>query len=393
MTTDPHFDWRDPLRLDDLLSDEERLIRDSAHDFAQAELMPLILDWHRHEHFDPAIFPKLGEMGFLGMQLEGYGCAGASYTAYGLVARELERVDAAFRSAIGVQGGLVMTPIHVFGSDAQKDRYLPVLARGEMIGCFGLTEPDAGSDPSRMRARAKSVPGGYSLSGNKIWITNAPIADLFVIWARDDDGHVGGFLLERGMAGLITAKIEGKFSVRASPTGEVSMSDVFVPSESRLPGAKGLKAPLYCLNRARLAIAWGALGAAEFCWQATRDYVMAREQFGRPLAANQLIQAKLAEMQTEITLSLLATLRLSRLQDAGLATPEMISLVKRASARRALDVTRMAREMHGGNGISDTYHVVRHMMNLEVENTLEGTADIHALVLGAAQTGIRAFSA
>jgi len=393
MPSEAVFDWRDPLRLDDLLTDEERMIRDGARDFAQGRLMPLILDWHRHERFDPAIMRELGEMGFLGMQLEGYGCAGASYTAYGLVARELERVDAAFRSACGVQGGLVMTPIHMFGSEDQKQRWLPALASGERIGCFGLTEPDAGSDPSGMRARARAVDGGWRLSGNKVWITHAPIADLFIVWARDDDGHVGGFVLERGMDGLSTARIEGKFSVRASPTGEISMADVFVPAANRLPGARGLKAPLACLNRARLAIAWGALGAAEFCWQATRDYVLARHQFGRPLAAAQLVQAKLADMQTEIALALHATLRLSRLQDQGLATPEMISLVKRTAARRALEITRTAREMHGGNGISDTYHVVRHMLNLEVENTLEGTADIHALVLGAAQTGIRAFSA
>ena len=393
MPSDPVFDWRDPLRMDDLLSDEERMIRDGARDFAQGRLMPLILDWHRHERFDPAIMRELGAMGFLGMQLDGYGCAGASYTAYGLVARELERVDAAFRSACGVQGGLVMTPIHMFGSEDQKQRWLPALAAGERIGCFGLTEPDAGSDPSGMRARARAVDGGWRLSGTKVWITHAPIADLFIVWARDDDGHVGGFVLERGMEGLATARIEGKFSVRASPTGEISMQDVFVPEANRLPGARGLKAPLACLNRARLAIAWGALGAAEFCWQATRDYVLDRHQFGRPLAATQLVQAKLADMQTEIALALHATLRLSRLQDQGLATPEMISLVKRTAARRALEVTRTAREMHGGNGISDTYHVVRHMLNLEVENTLEGTADIHALVLGAAQTGIRAFAA
>jgi len=387
----PRFDWRDPLRLDDLLDEEERMIRDAAREFAQEQLMPLALEWHRHETFDPAIMRVLGEMGFLGMTLEGYGCAAASFVAYGLVAREMERADAAFRSACGVQGGLVMTPIHRFGSEAQRERFLPPLSRGEKIGAFGLTEPDAGSDPSRMRARAKRVEGGWQLSGTKVWITHAPIADIFVVWARDDEDEVRGFLLERGMKGLETAKIEGKFSVRASPTGTIFMDEVLVPEENRLAEARGLGAPLSCLNRARLAICWGSLGAAEFCWEAAQRYVGEREQFGRPLAANQLVQAKLADMQTEITLALHATLRLTRLQDEGLATPEMISLVKRNSARKALEVARIARDMHGGNGISDEYHVIRHMLNLEVENTLEGTYDIHSLVLGAAQTGIRAF--
>mgnify|MGYP006273460609 CR=1 FL=1 len=389
MTDRPAFDWRDPLRLDDLLDDEERMIRDGARRFAEERLMPLARDWHRHETFDPEIFRELGEMGFLGMTIDGHGGAGASFTAYGLVARELERADAAFRSAAGVQGGLVMTPIHRFGSEDQRERFLPPMARGERIGAFGLTEPDAGSDPSRMRARARRVDGGWRLTGTKTWITNAPIADIFVVWARDDEGTVRGFVLERGMAGLETAKIEGKFSVRASPTGIISMDEVMVPDENVLPEARGLGAPFSCLNRARLAICWGALGAAEYCWEASRDYVAEREQFGRPLAANQLVQAKLADMQTEITLALHATLRLTRLQDAGKATPEMISLVK----RKALEVARVARDMHGGNGISDEYHVIRHMLNLEVENTLEGTYDIHSLVLGAAQTGIRAFSA
>ena len=388
----PHFDWRDPLLIEDLLDEEERMIRDTARDFAQKRLMPLILDWHRNETFDPAIMRELGEMGFLGMQIDGYGCAGASYTAYGLVARELERVDAAFRSACGVQGGLAMTPIHRFGSEAQKQKYLPPMARGELIGCFGLTEPDAGSDPSRMRARARTVDGGYRLSGNKVWITHASIADVLIVWARDDNDTVRGFILEPGQDGLETRKIEGKFSVRASLTGEIAMDDVFVPQDQVLPLAQGLSAPLTCLNRARLAICWGSIGAAEFCWQASRDYVLQREQFGRPLAASQLVQAKLAEMQSEIALSLHATLRLSRLQDEGRATPEMFSLVKRNAARKALEICRSARDMHGGNGISDEYHVIRHMLNLEVENTLEGTYDIHSLVLGAAQTGIRAFA-
>ena len=387
----PDFDWRDPLFIEDLLDEEERMIRDAARDFAQRRLMPLIRDWHRHETFDPDIMRELGDMGFLGMQIEGYGCAGASYTAYGLVARELERVDAAFRSACGVQGGLAMTPIHLFGSEEQKQKYLPPMARGERIGCFGLTEPDAGSDPSRMRARARTVDGGYRLSGNKVWITHASIADVFVVWARDDEGTVRGFILERGQSGLETRKIEGKFSVRASPTGEIFMDDVFVPQDQVLPSAKGLSAPLTCLNRARLAICWGAMGAAEFCWQASRDYVLERHQFGRPLAASQLVQAKLAEMQSEIALSLHATLRLSRLQDEGRATPEMFSLVKRNAARKALEICRTARDMHGGNGISGEFQVIRHMVNLETVNTYEGTHDVHALILGRAQTGLQAF--
>ncbi|MBE2278406.1 MAG: acyl-CoA dehydrogenase [Rhodobacteraceae bacterium] len=391
--TRPAFDPQDPLRLDDLLTGEERMIRDGARRFADDRLMPLILDWHRHERFDPALMRELGQMGFLGMTLQGYGCAGASFVDYGLVAREMERADAAFRSACGVQGGLVMTPIHRYGSAEQRERFLPPLARGERIGAFGLTEPDAGSDPSAMRSRAVPADGGWRLSGTKTWITHAPIADLFLVWARDETGEVGGFLLERGMPGLETTRIEGKFSVRASPTGIIAMDEVFVPAENRLPGARGLGAPLGCLNRARLAICWGALGAAEFCWQAALGYVVDRHQFGRPLAANQLVQAKLADMQTEITLALHATLRLSRLEDEGRTTPEMISLVKRNSARKALEVARLARDMHGGNGISDEYHVIRHMLNLEVENTLEGTYDIHSLVLGAAQTGIRAFTA
>ncbi len=388
---EPPFDWQDPLLFGDRLDEEERLIRDSAHQFAQARLMPLILEWHRDEKFDPEIMRELGDMGFLGMTIDGYGCAGASYVAYGLVARELERVDAAFRSACGVQGGLAMAPIHAFGSDEQRQRFLPPMARGERIGCFGLTEPDAGSDPGRMRSRAHRVDGGYRLAGNKMWITHSPIADVFIVWAKDD-GMVRGFILEKGMEGLSSPKIEGKFSVRASPTGEIVMDDVFVPDENVLPRAQGLRAPFACLNKARFAISWGALGAAEFCWQACRNYVLERVQFGRPLAANQLVQSKLADMQTEITLALHATLRVSRLQDQGRATPEMISLVKRNSTYKALEVARMARDMHGANGIADEFHVIRHMLNLEAENTLEGTYDIHSLVLGAAQTGIRAFA-
>ncbi|MEE8533522.1 MAG: acyl-CoA dehydrogenase [Alphaproteobacteria bacterium] len=388
----PSFDWKDPLLFGDRLDEEERLIRDSAHQFAQARLMPLILDWNRHEKFDPEIMREFGDMGFLGMTIDGYGCAGASYVAYGLVARELERVDAAFRSACGVQGGLAMAPIHEFGSDEQRERFLPPMARGERIGCFGLTEPDAGSDPGRMRSRARRVDGGYRLTGNKMWITHSPIADVFIVWAKDDDDTVRGFILEKGMDGLSAPKIEGKFSVRASPTGEIVMDDVFVPDDNVLPDAEGLRAPFACINKARFAISWGALGAAEFCWQASRNYVLDRVQFGRPLAANQLVQAKLADMQTEITLALHATLRVSRLQDQGRATPEMISLIKRNSAQKALEVARMARDMHGANGIADEFHVIRHLLNLEVENTLEGTYDILSLVLGAAQTGIRAFA-
>lgn len=390
--TRPAFDWQDPLLFDDLLDEDECLIRDSTRKFAQAKLMPLILEWHRHERFDPAIMLALGEMGFLGMTIKGYGCAGASFVAYGLAARELERVDAAFRSACGVQGGLAMTSIFEFGSEEQRVRFLPPMARGELIGCFGLTEPDAGSDLGRIRSRAHRADGGYRLNGTKTWITHAPIADVFIVWVKNDENDFGGYILEKGMDGLSTTKIEGKFAVRASPTGEIVMDDVFVPEDNMLPLAKGIRAPLSCLNWARTAIAWGSIGAAEFCWQAARNYVMDREQFGRPLAANQLVQAKLADMQTEIALALHSTLRVSRLQDRGLATPEMVSLVKRNSARKSLEIARVARDMHGGNGISDEFHVIRHMLNLEAENTLEGTYDIHSLILGASQTGIRAFN-
>ena len=385
--------WDDPLLLDAQLEEDERIVRESARQFAQDRLMPLILDWHRHERFDPAIMREFGEMGFLGATLEGYGCAGIGHVAYGLIARELERVDAAFRSAVGVQGGLAMAPIHAFGSEAQRERFLPPMARGELIGCFGLTEPGSGSDPGAMRTRARRADGGHRLTGNKMWITHAPIADVFVVWARDDEGEVRGFLLEKGMDGLSAPRIEGKFGVRASPTGEIVMDDVSVPDENLLPEARGLRAPLDCLNRARFAISWGALGAAEFCWHAARNYVMERHQFGRPLAATQLVQRKLADMQTEIALGLQAVLRVSRLQDEGRATPEMISLVKRNSAAKALEVARMARDMLGANGISDEFHVIRHMLNLEVENTLEGTHDIQSLVLGRAQTGLQAFRA
>lgn len=387
------FDWADPLQLDGQLSEEEWLIRDSAHGFAQDRLMPLIVEWNRHENFERDLMLEFGEMGFLGGTLEGYGCPGLSHVSYGLMCRELERVDTSFRSAVGTQSGLAMGAIHSFGSEKQKQHFLPAMARGEILGCFGLTEPDHGSDVSGMKARAKKVDRGYQLSGNKIWITHSPIADLCVVWARDDEGKVGGFIVERNMKGLETPKIQGKFGVRASPTGEISLSDVFVPEENRLPKAKGLSAPLSCLSRARFGISWGAMGAAEFCWHAARSYTLDRKQFGRPLAANQLIQKKLADMQTEITLGLQAVLRVSRLQDEGNATPEMISLVKRNNAGKALEIARLSRDMHGGNGISDEFHVIRHLMNMEVVNTLEGTHDIHALILGRAQTGIQAFSA
>ncbi|CFX06459.1 conserved protein of unknown function [Candidatus Filomicrobium marinum] len=385
------FQWEDPFRLDEELKDEERLARDSARQYAQKSLMPRILEANRTETFDVSVMREMGELGFLGAPIDGYGCAGVSYVTYGLIMRELERVDTAFRSACGVQTTLSMTPIYAYGSEAQRRKYLPKMATGELLGCFGLTEPDHGSDPGSMKSRAKKVAGGYRLSGSKIWITHSPIADLMVVWAKDDDGEIGGFILERGMTGLTTPKIEGKFSVRASPTGEIAMDDVFVPDENRLPYAKGLNAPFGCLNNARFGICWGSMGAAEFCWHAARSYVLDRKQFGRPLAANQLVQKKLADMQTEITLGLLACLHLSRLRDRKLASPEMLSLLKRNCAGKALEIARVARDMHGGNGISDEYHVIRHVMNMETVNTLEGTHDIHALVLGRAQTGIQAF--
>ena len=386
------FDWQDALRLDDQLTPEEVMIRDSARTYAQERLMPRILLAHRHEEFDVEVMREMGALGFLGATIQGFGCAGISYVGYGLIAREFERVDTAFRSALGVQSTLSMMPIYLFGSQEQRERYLPAMARADKLGCFGLTEPDHGSDPGGMKSRARKVDGGWRLSGSKTWITHAPIADLMVVWAKDDEGRVGGWILERGMKGLSTSKIEGKFSVRASPTGEIHMDDVFVPETQRLPGAKGLAAPFACLNNARFGICWGAMGAAEFCWHAARQYTLDRQQFGRPLAANQLVQKKLADMQTEITLGLLGCLHLSRLRDDGRASPEMISLLKRNCAGKALDIARTARDMHGGNGIADTYHVIRHLMNLETVNTLEGTHDIHALVLGRAQTGISAFN-
>ncbi len=386
------FDWADPLLLDDELGEDERMVRDSARAYCQDKLFPRVLDANRHERFDREIMGEMGALGFLGSTLDGYGCAGVNYVCYGLIAREVERVDSGYRSAMSVQSSLVMYPIHEFGTEAQRRKYLPKLATGEWVGCFGLTEPDHGSDPGGMTTRATAAPGGWRLNGAKTWITNAPIADVLVVWAKTEDGVIRGFILERGMAGLSTPKIEGKFSLRASVTGQIFMDGVFVPEENLLPGVKGLRGPFSCLNNARYGIAWGALGAAEFCWHAARDYTLDRRQFGRPLAANQLIQKKLVDMQTEITLGLTACLRLGRLKDQGRAAPESISLLKRNNAGKALDIARMARDMHGGNGIADEYHVIRHVMNLEAVNTYEGTHDIHALILGRAQTGIAAFA-
>jgi len=391
-TTKPVFDWTDPLLLDEQLSEDERMVRDSAHAYCQEKLMPRVLEANRHEKFDRAIMTEMGALGFLGPTLEGYGCAGVNHVSYGLISREVERVDSGYRSAMSVQSSLVMYPIYTFGSDAQKEKYLPRLASGEWVGCFGLTEPNHGSDPGGMLTRASKADGGFILNGSKMWITNAPLADVFMVWAKNDEGMVQGFVLERGMKGLSTPKIDGKFSLRASITGEIVMDGVFVPAENRLPGVAGLKGPLSCLNKARYGIAWGALGAAEFCWHAARNYTLDRKQFGRPLAANQLIQLKLANMQTDITLGLQAVLRVARLMDEGRAAPEMVSLVKRNNCGKALDIARTARDMHGGNGISDEFHVIRHVMNLEAVNTYEGTHDIHALTLGRAITGISAFS-
>ncbi|MBO6782814.1 MAG: acyl-CoA dehydrogenase [Alphaproteobacteria bacterium] len=389
----PRFQWEDPLVLEDALTEEERMVRDAAHAYCQDKLMPRVLEANRHEKFDREIMNEFGELGFLGSTLpEKYGCADVSHVCYGLIAREVERVDSGYRSALSVQSSLVMWPIYAYGSEDQRMKYLPKLASGEWVGAFGLTEPDHGSDPGSMVTRAKSVDGGYQLNGAKMWISNSPIADVFVVWAKDDEGVIRGFILERGMEGLSTPKIEGKFSLRASSTGEVVMDDVFVPEENRLPDARGLGGPFGCLNKARYGISWGAMGAAEFCWHAAREYTLERKQFGRPLAANQLIQKKLADMQTEITLGLHSCLRLGRLMDEDRATPEMISLMKRNNTGKALDIARVARDMHGGNGISDEYHVIRHVMNLESVNTYEGTHDIHALILGRAQTGLQAFT-
>jgi len=385
------FNWIDPFDIDSQLSSDERMIRDAAQDYCQDQLMPRVIEANRFEHFDHQIMPELGELGLLGATLpEAYGGARVNYVSYGLIAREVERVDSGYRSAMSVQSSLVMHPIYSYGSEEQRLKYLPKLASGEWIGCFGLTEPDSGSDPASMRTRAETVSGGYKLTGTKMWITNSPIADVLVVWAKLE-GEIRGFILENGMPGLSAPKIEGKFALRASITGEIVMDGVLVPEENLLPNVKGLKGPFGCLNKARFGIAWGALGAAEFCWQRARQYTLDRHQFGRPLAANQLIQKKLADMQTEISLGLQGCLQAGRLMDQDRCAPELISLIKRNSCGKALDIARTARDMHGGNGISDEFHVIRHVMNLEAVNTYEGTHDVHALILGRAQTGIQAF--
>lgn len=386
------FDWQDALNLNSLLSDDERMVYDTAKDFCQKELMPNIINANRHEHFDPTIMRQMGELGLLGMTIDGYGCAGMSHVAYGLVARAVESVDSGYRSAMSVQSSLVMHPIYTYGTDEQKQKYLPKLATGEYIGCFGLTEPDAGSDPAGMKTRAKKVQGGYELTGTKMWITNSPIADVFVVWAKDDDGEIRGFILDKGTKGLSAPKIDGKFSLRASITGEIVMDKVFVPEENAFPEIRGLKGPFGCLNKARYGIAWGAMGSAEFCFNAARTYTLERKQFSRPLANTQLIQLKLADMMTEINLGLHAALQVGRLMDDDKVAPPMISLIKRNNCGKALAIARMARDMHGGNGIHDEFHVIRHVMNLEAVNTYEGTHDIHALILGRAITDLQAFS-
>jgi len=385
------LDWRDPFLLEQQLTDEQRMVRDSARHYAQGKLAPRVRDAFRAEETDITIFREMGELGLLGSTIDGYGCPGVDYISYGLVAREVERVDSGYRSMMSVQSSLVMYPIHAYGTEAQREKYLPKLATGEWIGCFGLTEPDHGSDPGSMITRARSVDGGYSISGAKMWITNSPIADVFVVWAKTDDGKIRGFILEQGMKGLSAPKIEGKLALRASVTGQIVMEDVFVSAEQLLPNVEGLKGPFGCLNNARYGIAWGALGAAETCWFAARDYTMERTQFGRPLAANQLVQLKLADMQTEISLALQGCHRAGELMDAGQIAPELISLIKRNSCGKALHIARQARDMLGGNGISDEYPVMRHMVNLEVVNTYEGTHDVHALILGRTQTDIPAF--
>ncbi len=390
MTQKNAFNWQDPLLLEDLLSDEERMVRDTARDYAQEKLLPGIVAANRHETFDRQIMRDMGKLGLLGAYLEGYGCPGVSQVAYGLIAREMERVDSAYRSALSVQSSLVMLPIYAFGSESNKQKYLPKLASGEFIGCFGLTEPDGGSDPGAMKTRARSVQGGVSVSGAKQWITSSPIADVFVVWAKNDAGEIIGAIMERGSKGLETPKIEGKFSLRASITGGIMMDGVFVPEENIL-NIKGLRGPFTCLNSARYGISWGVMGAAEACWHAARDYTMERILFDKPLAAQQLIQKKLADMQTEIALGLLGSFRLGQLRQSDTYAPEAISLMKRNNCGKALEIARTARDMLGGNGISDEYPVIRHMMNLEAVNTYEGTHDIHALILGRGQTGLAAF--
>ena len=386
------FEWNDPLRLDDLLTDEERMVRDTAETYAQEKLLPRVLSAARDERFDREIMDELGALGLLGATIQGYGCAGVGHVAYGLVARAVERVDSGYRSAMSVQSSLVMHPIHAYGTEAQREKYLPKLARGEWIGCFGLTEPDAGSDPGGMKTRARKVDGGHVLSGAKMWITNAPIADLAIVRAKDDEGVIRGFIVERGTRGFSTPKIEGKMSLRASITGEIVLDEAFVPDESLLPGARGLAGPFGCLNKARYGIAWGAMGAAEDCLARARRYQLDRGQFGRPLAANQIPQLKMANMVTEIALGLSAALTVGRAIDAGRWSPEMVSLIKRNNCGKALEIARTARDMHGGNGIADEFHVMRHLVNLETVNTYEGTHDIHALILGRAITGIQAFA-
>ncbi|WKD48262.1 acyl-CoA dehydrogenase [Microbulbifer spongiae] len=388
----PLAHWDDILLLDQQLTDEERMVRDAAREYCQSKLMPRILEANRHEIFDREILREMGALGLLGATIDGYGCAGLNYVCYGLVAREVERVDSGYRSAMSVQSSLVMHPIYAYGSEEQKQKYLPKLATGEWIGCFGLTEPDAGSDPGGMKTRARKVDGGYRLSGAKMWITNSPIADVFVVWAKDDEDIIRGFVLEQGMEGLSAPKIEGKFSLRASITGEIVMDNVFVPEENKFPHIGGLRGPFGCLNRARYGISWGTMGAGEFCWHAARQYGLDRKQFNRPLAQTQLFQKKLADMQTEIALGLQASLRVGRIMDENRQfDPTMISLVKRNNCGKALDIARVARDMHGGNGIADEFHVIRHVMNLEAVNTYEGTHDVHALILGRAQTGLQAF--
>ena len=387
----PQFVWQDPFLLDQQLDDSERMIQESVRRYAQESLMPRIVEANRHEKFDPMITQEMGEMGLLGATIHGYGCAGLNYVSYGLIAREIERVDSGYRSFFSVQSSLVMYPIFRFGSDTQREKYLPKLASGKMIGCFGLTEPNHGSDPGGMTTKARKVDAGYRLNGEKTWISNSPIADLFLVWAKDDENVIRGFLIEKNTQGLSAPIIKGKFSLRASTTGSIVMQDVFVPDSMALPSASGLKAPFACLTLARYGISWGALGAAEFCWHAALEYALNRKQFGRPIAANQLVQKKLADMQTEISLGLQGSLRAGRLLDEGNAPHELISLMKRNNAGKALDIARASRDIHGGNGVCDEFHVIRHCMNLEAVNTYEGTHDIHALILGKAQTGISAF--
>ena len=389
---DVPFNWQDPFLLEEQLSEEERMVRDTAKQYAQNKLLPRVREAYRNEETEPEIFREMGALGLLGPMIEGYGCAGMNYVCYGLIAREIEAVDSGYRSMMSVQSSLVMHPINAFGTEEQKQKYLPKLASGEWIGCFGLTEPDHGSDPGSMNTHAKSIAGGYSLSGAKNWISNSPISDVFIVWAKVDDGTISGFILDKGMKGLSAPKIEGKLALRASITGEIVMDEVFVPEENKLPGAKGLNGPFSCLNSARMGISWGALGAAETCWHTALQYTLDRKQFGRPLAANQLIQKKLAQMQTDIALGLQGCLQACRLKDQGKLAPTLISLLKRNSCLKALDAARESRDMLGGNGISDEYPIMRHAQNLEVVNTYEGTQDIHALILGRAQTGIQAFT-